>query len=188
MPGHDCEQNCQPKDSSIGKFPVLDKVLLRIGFYGFLVVGAYAVYSMSLLWGLIYTVFAVLSLALAAYCLCSHCIHAYQYSDCLLLPSRLVTNMYRFRPEPMSRLDTVGFTLWYVGTVGIPQYWLVQNPVLLAIFWVLCVGASVGHGWRYCVGGRCLNRTCFTHPERKKALREYEGKALPGNDTQLTDR
>ena len=174
MPDHNHGQNCRTTDGPTGKSPLSEKILYRIGFYGFLVTGSYAIASVDLLWGLVYVGIALLSMALFAYFLCSHCPHPFHHSDCLTIPSGLITKAYRFRPEPMSNFDTVGCLLSFTALVAIPQYWLFQNLILLAVFWVLCIAWAAAHRWRYCLGGRCLNRTCPAHPERKKALREYD--------------
>ena len=166
MTSHNCKQDCASGEGSIGGFPLADKVLLRIAFYGFVVVGAYALFLESFLWGIVYTGFALLWLGLVGYFLCAHCPHPFQYSDCLFLPWRVITKIYTFRPEPVSTLDTVGIVIMTVGLVGIPQYWLLQSPGLLAGFWVLYGFFGAGVALRIC-RRRCLHRTCPLHPERR---------------------
>ena len=136
MTTQDCEHNCVLIDS----FGRTEKALMRIGFYGSLIVGAYAIYSASLPWGLLYTGLAVPGLFFAAlHCFCAHCPYPYQYSDCLFFPPWLVSRLHKSRPQPMSALDKTVSVIVMGWLFLVPQYWLLKNPVLLVPFWALCL-------------------------------------------------
>jgi hypothetical protein len=122
------------------KFTPPERFFMVIGFYGFIIVGAAGIYSVSILWGLIYTAFAVFGLlGVVLSCLCSHCPYPYEYNTCLFLPVGLVKKLRKYNPDPLKKHEKLGFAAVMAGLVVIPQYWLVQNLTLLILFWGLCI-------------------------------------------------
>ncbi len=166
------EQHSKKNAHLIDGFSLVEKILMRIGFYGFIVTGAYGIYSVSLLWGLIYTGFVLLGLGfILLYCLCSHCPYPYEYSDCLFLPFNLIKKLYKFRSEKMSLLDKIGFLIVMGGLVIIPQYWLLMNVTVLIIFWIFCLPTLVR--LLFCLCKRCRHFDCpFNRANKEKTTNQ----------------
>ncbi len=151
---------CNKDLDSAVKFSLLDKLVMSIGFHGVVLIGLYAVYRESAVWGLIYLGFLIFGfLILFGYCLCAHCPHPYHHSDCLFPPfGKLYTKIFRFRPEPLSFSDKIGFYIIMIGLVIIPQYWLCKNYLLLALFWIFCLPTFLGLLLHQCK--KCMNTAC----------------------------
>ena len=167
------EQSCNNHCDLIERFKLLEKILVRIGFYGFMFVGAYGIYSKSILWGLIYTVFVILGLKFGLlYFLCSHCPYPYKYSDCLFVPFRLIEKQYEFRSNAMSVLDKIGFVAITAGFILIPQYWLFKNYTILILFWILCLPTLASFPFYLC--RRCQHFDCPFNSVSEKLIKQSE--------------
>ncbi len=167
-------QDSQQYVNLIERFSLLEKILMRIGFYGFIIIGAYGIYSVSITGGLIYTCFAIFGfIFVVLYCLCAHCPYPYKYSTCLFLPSGLVKKLYKFRSERMSISDKIGWIIMMAGLVMIPQYWLLENHVVLTIFWILCLPTLVSISFYYC--RRCRHFDCPFNSVRMKSESKDQG-------------
>lgn len=154
------------------RFSLFEKILMRMGFYGFIIIGAYGIYSESVPWGLLYTVFVIFGLSvLLSYCLCAHCPYPYKYSDCLFMPLALI-NKYKFRSRPMSTLDKIGFIVMMVGVVVIPQYWLLKNSTILIIFWIFYLPTFAGFLFYEC--RRCRHFDCPFNLARKESGEKHK--------------
>ena len=152
-------QNSNEHVNLIERFTLLQKILMRLGFYGFMIVGAYGVYLESILWGLIYSGFVIFGLELGfLYFLCCHCPYPYNYSDCLFVPFWLVKKQYKFRSAPLSILDKIGFIAIMAGFVVIPQYWLLKNYTILILFWIFCLPTLASFPFYLC--RRCQHFQC----------------------------
>ena len=152
-------QNCNQHVHLVERFTLLHKIIMRLGFYGFMIIGAYGIYVESILWALIYSCFGILGLNFGfSYFLCSHCPYPYKYSDCLFLPFWIFTKQYKFRSAPMSVLDKTVFIFSMVGFILIPQYWLVKNYTILILFWIFCLPTIASLRLFWC--RRCKNFHC----------------------------
>jgi hypothetical protein len=153
------------------RFSLVEKILMRIGFCGVLIIGACGIYLESITFGLIYTAFIFFGQSvLLSYCLCAHCPYPHEYSDCLFAPARLVKKSYKFRAGPLSVLDKIGFIVMIVGVVVIPQYWLLKNYAILAIFWVFCLPTYAGLIFYECK--RCRHFCCPLNQVREELKKE----------------
>jgi len=153
------KQSCNKHGDLIETFNPLEKILLRVGFYGFMIIGAYGIYSNSIVWGLIYTGFVIFGSKFGLlYFLCSHCPYPYKHSDCLFVPSSLIKKQYEFRSDKMSVLDNIGFVAIMAGFIVIPQYWLFKNYTILILFWILCLPTLASFPFYLC--RRCQHFDC----------------------------
>ncbi|MCF8104414.1 MAG: hypothetical protein K9K64_02930 [Desulfohalobiaceae bacterium] len=119
-------------------FPNWQKLSMRGLFIAVLAVGAVAVFRHSHVWGWIYLAVATLGqLVLIVPNLCAHCPYPYHYNDCLLAPAGLMRSIFSYRGPTISRRGRLTLAAGAAGLVLIPQYWLLQEPVLLIFFWVL---------------------------------------------------
>ena len=135
------------------------KIYMRTGFYGLLVLGSIAIGLHHWWWGGIYLVYALATLFTGVlWGLCSHCPFAYEYSDCLFFPYTWVTKRFVYRPSAMSmtnKLVSMGFLASYVV---IPQYWLYQSLGLAIAFWAMAVTTIGSLRFHYC--HHCRNIHC----------------------------
>ena len=173
-----CSQNNNGDAPLINRFTRTEKVLIRGGFYVFMVIGAVGIYVKSLVWGMIYTGFAIFGLlGVVLYSLCSHCPYPYVYSDCLFLPHGWIRKWFKYRPTPMSLSDKTGFILITLGLVVIPQYWLASNVTLLILFWMACLPVLILFPFHYC--RRCRHFGCPFNGVDGVTRKKH---ALQGND------
>ena len=143
----------------VERFTLCNKILMRTGFYGFMIIGAYGIYGESILWGLIYVCFCILGLMVGLSCfLCAHCPYPYKHSDCLFVPFWVFTKHYTFRSAPMSGLDKTVVILSFAGFILIPQYWLAKNYTILILFWTFCLPTIASLPLFWC--RRCKNFHC----------------------------
>ncbi|KPJ56202.1 MAG: hypothetical protein AMJ42_05610 [Deltaproteobacteria bacterium DG_8] len=155
-------QNTQQNVTAAMKFSLTEKVLMGIGYYGLVITGAYGIYLQSIIWGLFYTGFLIFGFfVFLGYCVCSYCPYIYpEYSDCLFPPfGALIKKLYKFRSGPISIVDKIGFLIMMIGVVVIPQYWLLKNYTILAIFWIFCLPTYVGLIFYEC--RRCQHFDCL---------------------------
>jgi len=164
-------QNCNGNVNLIERFTLHQKILMRVGFYGFMIIGAYGIYLESVLWGLIYSAFLILGIQFGlSYFLCSHCPYPYKHSDCLFAPFWVFTKQYKFRPAPMSILDKTIFILAMAGFIIIPQYWLLKNYAVLILFWIFCLPTIGSLPFFWC--RRCKNFHCCFNSVSEKLIRQ----------------
>lgn len=148
------------------KFSLFEKIPIRVTFYGLIIIGALSIYAESLLWGLIYTVFLIFGAIILLSCLCTHCLYPFRYSDCLILPFKVIKKICKFRSQPMGIIDTFGFIIVLGGIVIIPQYWLFKNNIFLILFWVFCFPTFAIFPLYFC--RRCRHLSCpFNHPSKR---------------------
>ena len=163
------KKRCQKKVNLAEKFPIRDSILMSVGFYGAVVIGIYGTYLESVLWAAIYVGFVIFgALVLFGYSLCAHCPYTYEHANCLFPPlGQIIRRIFKFRPQPMNTLDKIGPVLMMVGVIGIPQYWLFQNLIIFAIFWIFCLPTMVGLLVYEC--RRCRHLECPLNQVKKKA-------------------
>lgn len=166
-------QNCRQHVNLVERFTLLQKIFMRLGFYGFMIIGAYGIYLESILWGLIYSGFVIFGIKFGlSYFLCSHCPYPYKYSDCLFAPFWVFTKQYKFRSAPMSILDKTVFILAMAGFIVIPQYWLFKNYTILILFWIFCLPTIASLPFFWC--RRCQHFHCCFNLVSQESIRESE--------------
>ena len=152
MSRHDCHH-------LLTGFKSWEKLLMRLAFYGYLLIGFYAIYIESVAWGLGYLLFCGLGMIfLVLYGLCANCPYPYQFSDCLFLPYNVIKRLYKYRGGNMTRLDKIGFMVVFAGTILIPQFWLINHFKLLCLFWILALPICIAFPIYYC--RRCRHFNC----------------------------
>ena len=151
-------ETCRRFPGFIDRFSTPEKIIMRISFYGFIVVGAYGIFLQSLLWGLLYSLFAVAgSLLVILSCLCAHCPYPYLHDTCLFIPLPWIKGLYKHRPQKMSRVDKAGWVVMLAGLIIIPQFFLIANPLVMAVFWIVTL-PMVAIPLHYC--RRCRHVSC----------------------------
>lgn len=132
-------------------FSLKEKVLMRAGWYGFTVVGAYAIYKQSPLWALAYIFYVAIGFALVVIpCLCAYCPYPYKFSTCLFMPSGLIRKFYAYRgPQPILA-GKIAACVIMAGATIIPNFWLFKDIPLLIIFWLFGLPTLVAFPFHYC--------------------------------------
>jgi hypothetical protein len=122
-----------------------------------LVLGVWVVFSSNVLMGVLYIVVISLSLIIVAYSLCTKCPCRFQSCAHIVL-GRLTELLPRRKPGRYMFWDRVGSVAYLVGLHALPQYWLWQNKVVFALFWVL--SAIVFLVLRFAACPMCKNEYC----------------------------
>lgn len=162
-----CSKPCELKDG----FTLAEKTLARIGFYGLISVGAYAIYSRNPVWCILYLCFALVGNLFVVYSfLCAYCPYPFKYSDCLFFPYQAVSNVVSEREGQITPRKRLGFVLVMAGLVLIPQYWLLSSHILLVLFWILALPLLLAFPFYYC--RRCRHERCGFN--RARMLLEVE--------------
>lgn len=122
-----------------------------------LALGVWVVLSSNVLMGALYIVVIFLSLVIVAYSLCAKC--PCRFHSCAhIVLGRLTRLLPRRRPGRYTFGDKVGATVYLVGLHALPQYWLWQNKVLFALFWVLSITVFLVLHFAACP--TCKNEYC----------------------------
>ena len=141
-------------------FSFRDKLLFRIGFYGFIIVGTFGISTLeSVYMGMAYLVYSIIGLFIGVlYFLCSHCPHVYGYNDCLFYPPIILKRIYKFRKNPMNLIDKIGFIGLMGSFVIIPNIWIWKNSTIIAFFWAFALPTLLGLLFYVC--RHCQNLSC----------------------------
>jgi len=137
--------------SLIDRFSLTEKLIMRIGWFGFMAVGAIGMFRQDPLWAMLYVLCATAAFLLVVLPgLCAHCPYPSQFSTCLFLPAGLVKRFYPYRGPQMSPLGKIAVAAVMVAMVAVPQFWLIREPALLGVFWVLAVPLIAAFPLHYC--------------------------------------
>ena len=141
-------------------FSSRDKLLFRIGFYGFIIVGTFGISVLESVYiGMAYFTYSLIGLFLGVlYFLCSHCPHVYVYNDCLFYPPVILKKLYKFRKSPMTLIDKTGFICLMGSFVVLPNVWIWKNIFIMVIFWVFALLTLLGLFLYVC--RHCQNTSC----------------------------
>jgi hypothetical protein len=168
----------------INRFSPFEIILMRILFYGFIIIGIYGLYPVNTLLGLIYTGFVIIGLLLILIrFLCVFCPYPAQHNCCLFFPYRLVQRIAPYRGKHMDRIGKAGFPFFMGAFMVIPQLWLWQRPILLGIFWILCLPFLILFMFHYC--RHCRHFYCpFNSARKLRILHKRRQAGKPGKAEQ----
>jgi len=157
--------SCHNNYDLIRTFSIWKRILYTIGYFSIPIIGLIAIYPYSIAWFTVYLVFLLIgNLYLFGFCLCARC--PYYGTSCMMSFGKPIAKIYKFRPGPMSPIDKICALLMPIGMFGIPLYWLIKEPVVLAIFLV------IGMLWGSCVMfmecKRCKHFSCPNNKVKKE--------------------
>jgi len=156
----------------IDRFSLLEKILMRIALFGFVIIGASAIFSASIVWGIIYLAFVTFGgFIVASYLFCPHCPYPFTYQTCQFFPAGIIKVLGRYRPEPMNKIEKAGAFSWLAGLIFIPQFWLLHNYILFIIFWGLALPLLVR--FRAYICKRCRHFFCPLNAVDKSMIKEF---------------
>lgn len=154
----------------IDRFSITERIILRLGWYGFMAVGTYGIFKQSPGWAAVYLLYSVLGFALVVLPgLCAHCPYPTRYGTCLFLPPGLLKRFYPYKGPHMCPASKIAVPSALVGMVLFPNIWLLSDPPLLIPFWLLGLPTVAVFPMHYC--RRCRHFDCPLN------------KAAPSDDT-----
>ncbi len=169
-----CENNNETcSGCAIERFSFLQKLIIRVSLYGFVAVGALAIFLETVVGGIAYCAFGMLAGVLILRCFCSHCPYPYKHSTCLGLPYPVV-KLFRHRDCRPAKWEVAVFVLVLILAIGIPQYWLWMRLPLFIAFWIPCLFTCFAFPVYFCP--RCRYVNCPFHPTRLKILTVFSKK------------
>jgi hypothetical protein len=132
----------------------------------YLTIGMVVVTGHSILLGIAYIVLILLSFLCVAYSWCAKCpcrthacTHIWLGKLATLLPFR--------EPGRWTRWEYAGTLFYLLGLHALPQYWLWQNKVLFALFWILALATFLIGPLHACK--ICANEYCPFNPRSEVA-------------------
>lgn len=155
MSSHNCNERFQFKD----KFSLIEIILIRTGFFGMLIIGAYSILDVNPIIGYIYSGLVVTGLVLLIdYSFCPYCPYPSQFSQCLFFPLWMVKQTNNVSGNKPSRLKKrINMVIFLIFAI-IPQFWLLKNITLFFIYWIMFV-LTIGRV-TFCICSRCRYLSC----------------------------
>lgn len=143
----------------IDRFSIRERIVLRLGWYGFMAVGTYGIFKQSPGWAAVYLLYSVLSFALVVLPgLCAHCPYPSRYGTCLFLPPKLVNRFYPYKGPHMRTVSKITVPIAMAGMVILPNIWLIWDLPLLLLFWLPVLPFVAVFPMHYC--RRCRHFDC----------------------------
>ena len=143
----------------IDRFSIFERIVMRLGWFGFMAVGTYGIFKQSPGWAAIYVAYSVLSFALVVLPgLCTHCPFPFKYGTCLFLPPGLINRFYPYKGPRMHAASKIAVPIVLVVMALLPNIWLVSDPPLLMLFWLLGLPTLAVFPMHYC--RRCRHFDC----------------------------
>jgi len=124
---------------------------MRMLFAAFTAIGTYGIYVQSPLWAVIYILFILLGSTLVVLpALCAHCPYPSKHGTCLFLPPGLVMRFYPYKGPDMSVAGKAGSLFVIAVMMIMPNIWLISNPLLLLLFWLIALPIAAAFPLHYC--------------------------------------
>ncbi|MBN2425813.1 MAG: hypothetical protein JXR46_01090 [Calditrichaceae bacterium] len=120
------------------------------------IIGLYVACSYSPWMGILYALLILLCVPVILYAYCrkcpaqNSCAHYLPAVLCRLLPAR--------KQQPYTIKDITAVSISFIILTAVPQRWLIDEPALLILFWVLLITAALIIVLNLC--GKCTNRYC----------------------------
>ncbi|MCX5848602.1 MAG: hypothetical protein NTW65_04055 [Deltaproteobacteria bacterium] len=119
-----------------------------VGFIGI------AKYSFGI--AILFVAGCVISFTIFVYAFCTKCPIRDQ---CVHIVHGLLTNLMPNREQgAYSHCERLGTMLYFIFLVTFPQYWLINSPWLMALFWAILLSGFAINGIKVC--GGCGNVYC----------------------------
>ncbi len=143
----------------IDHFSLMERITIRLGWYGFMIVGTFGIYKQSPAWAAVYVVGALLGFALVVLPgLCAHCPYPPKHATCLFLPPGFINRFYPYKGPQMSTAEKITVFTVMAGMVILPNFWLVSDIPVLLVFWLLGLPTLAAFPAHYC--RRCRHFRC----------------------------
>lgn len=144
----------------VERFGFWEKTIVRLTFFLAILVGAYGMWPAGPGLALGYLAYVLAAyILLMRYTVCARCPHLFRAGDCLFIPAPLAKTFIAPRSGRLNTWEFAVVTAAPLGTVFIPLYWLVAQPLMLAAFLLLSLGCVIFLMRRIC-SRKCLVRVC----------------------------
>ncbi len=143
----------------IDRFSLTERIVMRSGWLGFMAVAIFGIAKQDPLWAWAYGAWGLLGFALAVLPgICAHCPYPTEHATCLFMPPGLVKKFYPYQGPEITATGKIAAFIALSGMVVPPLFWLIDDPVLLIAFLVLCLPVLAAFPLYYC--RRCRNSGC----------------------------
>ena len=143
----------------IDRFSLKERIVMRIGWSGFMSVGAWTIYKQNPFWTWAYVAYGLLGFALVVLpSMCARCPYPYKRSTCLFVPPAILRKFYPYQGPNMTTAGKTAAFATMAGMVILPNFWLVNDIPLLMIFWLLGIPILAAFPMHYC--SRCRHFRC----------------------------
>lgn len=151
-------------DSEVGRRKALMAISHRLFslllMVSLVVLGFYAIAISSVQSAVLYFLFCIMCIAIILYLFCSKC--PCRAAGCAhFLFGPVADKLFSRKQGPYSRTDIILTGAGFLGIILFPQYWLLSEHTLLAIYWV-CVALTFWEVKAY-VCKVCGNELCPAH-------------------------
>jgi len=124
-------------------------------------VGLYGILQYSVTTAGVYLVGSIAVFLIFVYAFCAKCPVR---DNCTHILQGMVTRIMPGRPTgPYSACDLLGLGVFFGFVALFPQYWLMRNPMLMLVFWILFLGNLLITHFGCCMG--CGNVYCMLRYE-----------------------
>lgn len=125
-----------------------------------ILVGALKIFWVSPVWSMIYLGISLISAAVIIFSFCSKC--PCRVTACgHVFPGKLTKYLPKREESPYETRDLVGVIVPIIILFIFPQPWLIQDFMLLSVFWGLILVALIDISLCVCKG--CTNNYCPVH-------------------------
>lgn len=156
IPGKSTALSC---GSLIDRFSLKERILIRMGWYGFMIVGTWGIFVQAPFWAVIYLLYSLAAFVLVIFPgLCAHCPYPSLYSTCLFLPPAWVNRFYPYQGPQMHPAAKMMTFIAMAGIIAMPQFWLLSSLPLFILFWTLALPTVAAFPMYYC--RRCRHFDC----------------------------
>lgn len=126
-------------------------------------IGVYGIIGFSLTAAAAYLAGCIVLMVLLVYVFCAKC--PIRLSCHHVLMGLMTRIMPRRKEAPYTPCEIVGTFVFFVFIALFPQYWLVRDPALLLLFWVLFTGQWILTHFTLCRG--CGNTFCILRSDER---------------------
>ena len=155
--------------NSIGTFTFWEKFSVQFSFWVGITTATYGLYLSNAYIAIVYPLYVAVSyFLLMRYTICPRCSYLSVADDCLQLPTRLTKIIISTdRSGPLSRYEKFLFNNAWYGSLLIPIYWLLSEPLILVAF-LFFYGGGLLLLTKLYFCPKCANEVCQKHKANKR--------------------
>lgn len=142
-------------------FSLWEKAWAQFSFIAMGAIGSVGIALVDWRWALLYFVMFAYGImgVVMRHLVCPRCPHLYLYNDCLQAPPKLTRILIKEqKTTPLTVSEKLLFYAYFVFAPVFPIYWLLSNPVALAVFLVPVGTWYLGQFFYFCK--RCRVDAC----------------------------
>ncbi len=154
--------------NSIGTFTLWEKFSVQFSAFAGIAAGTYGLYLSNIYLGIAYLLYVLFSyFLLMRYTVCPRCPYLLVADDCVQLPTKLTKIIISAeRSGPLNRFEKFLFNNAWYGSLIIPIYWLLSEPIILLIFLIFYGGGLLLLTKLYFCP-KCENKVCMKNKNQQ---------------------